>query len=277
MSTGIRLRLSAVQMSVIWPGLDLLVKSYVAKRDTKHTLYEFPFRVYPPPKWFDRGKSHPYLMEGIIDLRERLLPKARVGGRVQMNAIDVRAAIYSVRVNLSYWRKERHDKRHWSHELKKRYELDAASFDLLKVRSERVIRSLERHMKRANRSLLKSATRDGYAAIMSDWKAHLRWMHLHIAYFKPLPPVIRGRKTRYQQILDALVLMANRAIQNDGYVPPESRELRKMMRLYVRSVRRGRETYSIRFLLDNFGTLNAAWHLARFVLQRLTLKELPQR
>ena len=43
MSAEVRLRLSVVQMSVIWPGLDLLVKSYVAKRDTKHTLYEFPF------------------------------------------------------------------------------------------------------------------------------------------------------------------------------------------------------------------------------------------
>ena len=276
MNNRIRLRLSAIQMSVIWPGLDLLAKSYVAKRDTKHTLYESPFRIYPPPRGFDRGIFQPQIMNQIVDLRKRLRAKARVGGRVQMDAIEIRAAIYSVRVNLSYWRRERYVRRGWSYELKRRYELDAESLDLLKIRSQRVIRSLERYMKRANRSLLKSATRDGYAAIMFDWKGHLRWMHLHIAYFKPLPPVIRSRKLRHQKILESLMVLADRGLQNEGFEPPKWRELRKMMRLYVRSDRRCREGFTTRFLMENFGRLYAASYLARFVLRRLTLKELPR-
>ena len=163
-----------------------------------------------------------------------------------------------------------------SHELKMRYELDAESLDLLKIRSQRVIRSLERHMKRANRCLLKSATRERYSSIMIDWKVHLRWMHLHIAYFKPLPLIIRNRRLRHQQILDSLMVLADRGIQNEGFEPPEWRELRKMMRLYVRSDRRCREGFTTRFLMENFGTLYAASYLARFVLRRLTLMELPR-
>ena len=278
MTTEIRLRLSAVQMSVIWPGLDVLVKSYVARRDKKWTLYGCNLRMYPPPAEFDRGLFHPCLMDQIIDLRKRFRPNAQVGGRVQMNAIEVRAAIYAVRVNLGYWRWSRHYRRHLSPEAKVTYQLDAQSFNRLKVRSQRVIGSLERHMKRANRFLAKAASRDAYLALMGDWKAHLRWMHLHIAYFKPSPPVIRSYKARHQQILDDLTQMADRGIRNAGYLPPDRAEVRRMMRLFVRSCRRGREGFfTFQYLLEHKRYFTATRRLAEFVLSRLALKERSKR
>jgi len=126
-------------------------------------------------------------------------------------------------------------------------------------------------MKQANRSLLKSVSRDGYTAIMSDWKAHLRWMHLHIGYFQ----TTASGAPRSQNSLSE----DSRYVSADGesqyskrrLCAAEPRELRKMMRLYLRSIPRGRENYSLPFMLNNFGTLNAIWHLARFVLRSLPM------
>ena len=96
---------------------------------------------------------------------------------------------------------------------------------------QRVICSIERQMKRANRVLFKLVTWEQYAALVNAWTAHLRWMRLHIAYFKPLPKTIRGCKIGRQAILDELVLIAARGIRYQAYQPPELEELRRIMRL----------------------------------------------
>jgi hypothetical protein len=275
-TTAIRFRLSAAQISVIWPGLDLLFKSYAARQHKGGIRYEYPFRVYPPPGGFDRGKFDQNVMDEILDLWKRLRPKAKAGGRVQMDPIELRAAIFAIRANIDFVRKRRHDLRRLDHATKAKFMIDDESFDQLKIRSQRVIGSLERHMKRANRVLLKLVTREQYTALMNAWKAHLRWMQLHIAYFRPLPKIIRGRRIRQQREIDELMEMAVRGLQKEGYVPPDLKELRRMVRLYVRSARRGREgDCTPRFLLDGSRGVSYCWYLAKFILRRLDLKELP--
>jgi hypothetical protein len=272
----IRFRLSAAQMSVIWPGLDLLFKSYAARQHKGGIRYEYPFRVYPPPGGFDRGKFDQNVMDKILDLWKRLRPKAKAGGRVKMDAIEIRAAIFAIRANIDSVRKRRYDLRRADTETRARFMIDDESFDQLKVRSQRVISSLERRMKQANRVLLKLVTREQHTALMNVWKAHLRWMRLHIAYFKPLPKIIRGRRIRQQREIDELMEMALRGLQKEGYVPPDVKELRRMVRLYVRSARRGREgDWTPRFLLGGSRNISYCWYLAQFILRRLELKELP--
>ena len=44
-STTVRLRLTAAQMAILWPGLDLLARSYAARQLPGGIRYEYPFRM----------------------------------------------------------------------------------------------------------------------------------------------------------------------------------------------------------------------------------------
>lgn len=101
-------------------------------------------------------------------------------------------------------------------------------------------------------------------------------MRLHIAYFKRRPPIIRDRKIQQQRILDWLMHIAELGIRDEGYERPEGKDLRRIMRIYARSARRGREgIFSIPYLMKSDGDVIINRHLARFAIKRMTLKELP--
>jgi hypothetical protein len=264
-------------MPNICDGLDLINKSYIARQTKGGIRYEYPFRVYPPPSGFIRGTFDQGFMDVIIGLLRRLISKAKTGGRVQMDAIELRAAIFSIRANIDFVRRRRRFNRRASPEAKAMFQLDNESFVQLKDKSNRVIHTLERHLKRANRTLIKDVTRDAYDLLMHAWRLHLRWMWLHIAYFKPMPPVIGPRRIRHQRDLDELTKMARSGIEGEGLESPDDQVLRKMMRLYVRSARRGREgKWTAAFLRDPQNRAYAPLILSVFVLRRLDLKEAPQ-
>ena len=270
----VRLRLSASQMSVIGPGLDTIVKSYHSRRNGKDPLFSYPFRLFPPPPGFNRGAFDAYMMEQIVDLWKRLRPLKRVGGRTHMNAFEVRAAILAARVNSDWWRyktKVDQKRRPRAREL---MSVEKAALDELQKKALRTIRSLERHMKRANYRLLALTKQADYAAQMKTWKAHVRWIRLRLVYFRPLGSKVEGKKTFYQAVLNDLVEIAKEGILAQGYELPEERELRRVMRLYARSSRRGREmAYPIAVVLRLGKHSMARSYLAEFVLNRLDLKE----
>lgn len=147
-ATTISIRFSATQTAVIWPGLDLLTKSYISRQHKGGIRYEYPFRIYPPSGKFSRGKFDQNMMDEILALTSQLRPKAKTGGRVLINTIELRAAIFAIRVNLDFVRKNRNDHRSLSPKAKMRFLLDDESYSKLKIKSEQVILSLERIMKR---------------------------------------------------------------------------------------------------------------------------------
>src|SRR5665213_2393085 len=112
--------MSAAQMSVIWPGLDLLIKSFIARQTKGGIRYEYPFRVYPPPGGFNRGTFNQDYKDKTFAVWKCLRPKVKTGGRVQMDTIQLRTLIFAIRANLDYVRKCRHDLRRESPVVKAR-------------------------------------------------------------------------------------------------------------------------------------------------------------
>ncbi len=291
MSEYVRFRLSARQISIIWPGLDFLINSYNVRKKKKAALYACPFGLMHLPPSFDRGTYHSKSMDEIVAAWQHLRPKFAKGGRVQLNALQIRGCLVAVRVHLALRRREifnaqrvlRRGPGKMSVEIEAKLrdakielEADRKALFHLKVRSKRVIRTLERHMKRANRLLRLSIPPYEYKSLTAAWKAHLRWIHLHLAYFQTVK-VTTGRKKFQQQLLDTLVGMAERGLRNQGYHPPSMSELRRIMRLYAVSARRGRQgIWSIPFLVQNPKYFDGTWRLASFVMRRLNLEPLEE-
>jgi len=262
-------------MSAIWPGLNRLITFYIARQKKGGIRFEYPFRIYPPPAGFDRGMFNQSTMDTILALWKRLHPKAQTGGRVQMDTIELRTAIFAIRTNLHFLRERWQAPQDLHPKSKNHDQIDRQSLHELKIKSQRVIRSLERHIKRANRALQKSITCEEYVTLLDTWAAHLRWMGLRLTYFKHLRPVVHGLRLQRQKDLDELMEMAKRGIRNAGFIPPEPKELRRVVRLFARSSRRWREGQNtVRYMLDHKRHLSATWYLAQFVQSRLTLEAL---
>jgi hypothetical protein len=88
----------------------------------------------------------------------------------------------------------------------------------------------------------------------------------------------KGIKYACQLVLNKLEGMAEHGIRSEGYQPPDAKELRRMMRLFVGSLRRGRERGygDLSYLLKYANTSSAKSFLANFVLRRLDLEPLPE-
>jgi hypothetical protein len=86
-------------------------------------------------------------------------------------------------------RRRQYDGRRWNPETKRRLGIDEEGLEQLRVKSQRVLSSLERHMKRENRHLQTLVPPEEYEALMDAWKKHFRWMRLRLVYFKPLQPI----------------------------------------------------------------------------------------
>lgn len=302
----VAIRLTPTQMSAIWPGLDFIIKAESQRRTSGTATYCYPFRVYPPPGGFDRGVRHPEMMNVVIGLWKKLRDKKDRGGRVRLNSLELRCAIFAVRVTSGLGRMRTRVLRKKIAEQKAlmraglgpvdgRLRQELATMKMSEERymelrrqtalhrqmeaeehsehnrrhSSRTIRSLEKYMKRANRVFMAEMGRTEYYAVVNTWQQHVRWMRLNLVYFKPLPPIVRSKR-RQQKVLDLLTEMAIRGLKNEGYALPEPRELRRVLRLYVRSSNRGRErlTNSVPEMLKYPDHFMSKWFLAQWVISR---------
>jgi hypothetical protein len=213
-------------------------------------------------------------MDRIVALGNRLKPQAKTGGRVRMNFVELRVAALSARVTFKLKRMEAHDARKWDAATKRRHRLDREAIAQFEARTQRVIKSLEREMKRANRRFLSENSQSEFRTLSKNWLSHLRWIRFHLAFFKPLRSLTGGLRKFYQRHIDILVQIAKEALSANGYELPDSRELRRVIRLFSISSRRGRrEIFNHRFLLDNPLDWIGRSRLVDFIERRLELKE----
>src|SRR5689334_17534638 len=101
-SEAVRVRLTPTQTKAIWPGLDILVQSHALHTQRKVVRYRYDFRTLPQPPEFYKGKFNKDLMNRVLALHQRLRRKVETGGRLRLDAIEIRAAIFSARITCGY-------------------------------------------------------------------------------------------------------------------------------------------------------------------------------
>ena len=78
-NTTVRLRLSAAQIKALAPGISLLVSSHEVRQKSGTSPFTYPFRIYPPPRAFDRGTFNQSCMDKTLSLREILKTNSKNG------------------------------------------------------------------------------------------------------------------------------------------------------------------------------------------------------
>jgi hypothetical protein len=257
-------------MSIIWPGLDHIVRAFLTREMAGESLTAYPFRIQPLPPGFDSGNFSPSMADRIRRLWAKLQPLLKTGGRVRMDSFELRAAVLSARITLTLERVLVRKARKRGTRTKVRLPPSKKAMQKLEQRKRSVIETLERYMKRANRRFLAQASRNEFKALSKEWQSHLRWIRFHLAYFKPFRPSGPGLRKRQRETIDRLVKMATLAIEDQGFELPDPGELRHVIRLFVRYSRRGRRDLKHhRYMLANKDRFFARDELFRFLKPRL--------
>ena len=190
-----------------------------------------------------------------------------------MNAIDIRVSTFAARINLQLLRRRVHDARRKDPKTKRTLGLDQAAIKKRKQRTQPVIKSLERNLKRATRSSLKIVPPSEFAKMSKEWQSHLRWMKFHLAYFKEVRGG-KGRRIVHRMVIDRLIAIAEEAVRREGFEIPDPRKLRHVIRMFLRYSRLGRiGKFHFRYMLENSQRRAAQEFLFGFVEKRIKLKE----
>ena len=84
----------------------------------------------------------------------------------------------------------------------------------------------------------------------------------------------RGRGIVHRMVIDRLIAIAEEAVGREGFEIPDPRELRNVVRLFVRYSRRGRIwKFHFRYMLQNSQRREAQEFLFEFVQKRIHLRE----
>ena len=238
--TAIPVRLSRRQTSLIFLGLNFIVNANQTRMKTGIAQTCYPFQVCPPPLNFDHGKFDPAMMEVIESLWDRLRPKRSSSCRIQLNIFQLYAAILGARVAFPSWRKTSQGLKNLDPKSKRILHLDETAHAKTKRDVQRVVASLERQAKRAVRLFERTKSRSEYVQLSKEWRAHVRWVRVHLVYMNPMKGRLPSLRKHFQRRIDSLVKVAEAGLRWKGYQLPNARELRLVMRRYQRYCRAGR-------------------------------------
>lgn len=213
-------------------------------------------------------------MSRTVALCALLKPKRFSGGILELDSFQLRAAAFSARVTLKLQRFIRDNKgvRRYSLEAQRDQGYDRASIKRLKLKVGRLIKLLEREMKRAARRSAAAGAGNAFEVLSEEWRAHLRWMQVHLAYFTPYRPGSGiGRLQRKR--IDRLVAMVN-AIAIAGSVAPNEKLLRKTIRGFVHECHLGRVGYhDFLYMLRNELSPTIQAELFEYVASKMQLED----
>jgi hypothetical protein len=176
--------------------------------------------------------------------------------RLQLNFVQLSACILAVRIGKDYERLR----------LKRKILLER------KQVMKRVIASLERELKRARRAYAAEMGEDSYKQIRKMWLEHLRWIRMNLVYFRRLRLKTQQRRV-HKMIVDYGYERARAGLFARDLQPPEDRDLRRLVRLALRYIRRGRIRLFIQNVMNN--PRFAAEFFANFIEERRDLQPVP--
>ena len=253
---AIGIRLNSVQRGVIWTGLNRIVLAYATFRETG-SADGYPFRIHPlatiPRPGLSPGVFKAEFMQLIIDLWMQLKPSKSKRMRLRLNFLQLSACILAVRIGKDYERLR----------LKRKISVED------KRAARRVIASLERELKRARQAYAADMGEDAYKQMRAAWLEHLRWIRMHLVYFRRLRVRTQQRRV-HKMIIDYGHERARAGLFARDLQPPDDRDLRRLVRLALRYIRRGRIRLFMQNLMSN--PTFAAEFFANFVEDRRDLQ-----
>ena len=134
--------------------------------------------------------------------------------------------------------------------------------------SDRLVSKLERNRKRAKRAWLGSAADKVYWDYQLRWHKLLLWIRVHLLFCRcnRTEPGSRARLER--QNVKHCVALAREGLKKERVLPPSEKDLRRLVRLAMRYVRRGRAVVTLGSLLH--GSPSGQRYLTKFVMERLS-------
>jgi hypothetical protein len=264
---------SKAQASLIWPGLDYIVRAYMTRQGAGSSRTSYPFQLYPPKRGFDTGTFSTSMMNRVIRAYAELQPKTKAGGQFILDVYELRAAAFAARVTRRLHRLQIVKPRKKGRGTLPPSDRSKRILAKQAAATQRVVRYLERLMKRANRRFIRSATQNQFRALSKEWQSHLRWMQFNLAYFKPAASLMKSLRPFYQNQINCLVRMAEQAISDRRLQLPSAKSLRHTIRLFLNYSRRGRiGRYDLPYMLKNSDSPFARTRLFEFLEPRLYLK-----
>lgn len=240
------IRLSERDRSLIVAGLNCIVGNYsLWKNGRRFSSVE---RVTKPR--FDPGDYNQEYMELFSVLRKKLLPLKNYGRLRFSSSFEIAACELAIRFAV---------KRH-------RHGHEYLNIPRLQTCSRRLLRRLEAVRKRAKRTEIRESDLNSYNENADRWRRLVRWIRVHLPPCRCLPrrpPPARNQRAMVQ----TLVTLTAEELRSRGGPIPKDRELRRLVRLEVRNVRRGRRQYSVPDLLHD--RIFAAARFANYVTLRL--------
>ncbi len=240
------IRLSALDRELIFAGLSWIVAN--------HELYRTKGQVpngRPERRWkknFNLGIYDQRLADRVLALYTKI-SSLTSGGRLRAStSSDFSACALAVRVAVT-----RH---HHGHRL-----LGIADIE---TSSARLFRRIETVRKRAKRAEIRQLGEDGYREAARAWREFSTWLRVHLLDCQ----CKRKRRTpphRYRRVLvHQFAQLAWNELTDRRHNIPDDRELRRLVCLSLRYVRRGRSCFTVRDLLTD--QITAASYFANFVI-----------
>jgi hypothetical protein len=173
-------------------------------------------------------------MQIIIELWAKLKGTDRKRIRLRLDFIQLSACILGVRIGKDY-EKIRLRRSH-SREQKRAL--------------QRTISTLERELKRARRAYAAEMGEPNYQQMRGTWSGHLRWVRMNLVYFRPIRVKTQHRLVQ-RMLIDYCCERAKVGLAKRRLAAPGERDMRRLVRLAVRYIRRGRIRLFVQQLINN--------------------------
>lgn len=273
-SAAIEVRLSKAQIAVIWPGLNYIVGAYMVRESGGQTGTSYLFQLQPLPPGFDSGTFSQSMMNRLGWLCVKLEAMRVTGGRVRLDAFELRGAAFSARTSIKVERIKIRGARKRGAESKRIPVSAGRPVRRISRDKKAVIKYLENCMKRAVRQFRKTAGSRQYKESSKEWQSHLQWVKYRLAYFKPYRRPGLGARGLQILCVNELVKMAEDAIRIRGYKMPAAESLRHVIRQFIAYSRRGRiGQYNHVYMLRKSKSPLAKATLFEFIEPRLYLEK----